>query len=61
MDLISDIEAFMQNIRPAVSEVITYGSSFTPEVFASQTNVSEYPVEAWLAARMLTRCLPDDI
>jgi hypothetical protein len=59
--LISDIEAFMQNIRAAVSEVIAYGSNFTPEVLASQTTVREYPVEVWLAARMLTCCLPDEI
>ena len=50
----------MQSVGAAVTEVISHASSCMPEASASQATVREYPVEAWLGARMLTRCLPDD-
>ncbi len=50
----------MQSVGAAVTEVISRASSCIPEASASQATVSEHSVEAWLGARMLTRCLPDD-
>jgi hypothetical protein len=58
--LVSDIEAFMQSVGAAVSEVTSHGRSSVPESSASQAIVREYPAVAWFGARMLTCCLPDD-